>query len=381
MVPKDFLGHEQQCFPLDVYFCQRCHHAQLLDIIDPSDLFEDYVYVSGTSSANVAHFGRYANQVIEAAGLDAGDLVVEIGSNDGTMLRFFKDAGMRVLGIDPARDIAEQATAQGIETIADFFTAELARDIRAEYGPVKVVCANNVCAHIDQLEDAIRAAQILIEPNGTLVLQVSYLMDVYNKTLFDTMYHEHVDYHRVGPLRSFFDSLGMCLWETYHSSAQGGSLRCYVSMKERDDAIRPAVLEMEQQERDAGLDTPDTLRDFADRITRSGTELTSLLSGLKARGYSIAGYGAPAKATTLMYHFGLNRDIIDFIVEDNPLKQGLYTPGLHVPVVATKALYEQRPDYVVILAWNFADPIIGQHQQLAEQGTRFIVPLPALSVR
>lgn len=381
MVPASALGQVQQCFPLDVYFCQSCKHVQLLDIIDPADLFEDYIYVSGTSPANVAHFGRYAQQLIDLAGLEPGDLVVEIGSNDGTMLRFFKEAGMRVLGIDPARDIANNATANGIETLAEFFTPELAREIRAGQGPVKAVIANNVCAHIDDLESAVTGARILIEPDGVFVFQVSYLLDVYRKTLFDTIYHEHVDYHRVGPLRSFFERLEMTLWDSYRVSAQGGSLRGYVSAAARGDQVQQSVLLMEADEQAAGLDKAETLRAFARDIKRSGTELMSLLSGLKARGSSIAAYGVPAKSTTLMYHFGLGPETIDYIVEDNPLKHDLYSPGLHIPVVSTEALYAKRPDYVVILAWNFADSIIEIHRQFSEQGGRFIVPLPLLQIR
>ena len=381
MVPARLADQEQQCFPLDVYFCNSCHHAQLLDIIDPSDLFEEYVYVSGTSAANVDHFGRYAEQVIEVAGLERDDLVVEIGSNDGTMLRFFKDAGMRVLGIDPARSIAEAATAAGIETLAEFFTPELATRIREKYGPVKAVVANNVCAHIDDLRSAVKAAAILIDADGVFVMQVSYLLDVYRKTLFDTIYHEHVDYHRVAPLRRFFDSLGMNLWDSVRVEAQGGSLRVYVSMASRGDAVKPSVREMEALEQAAGLESADTLRAFSNRIARTGAELTSLLKGLKARGYSIAGYGAPAKSTTLMYHFGLGADVIDYIVEDNPLKHDLFTPGLHLPVVPVDALYEKRPDYVVVLAWNFAESIIANHRRFSEQGGRFVVPLPMMSVQ
>lgn len=381
MVPEPLRSQVQQSYPLDVYFCQSCHHAQLLDIIHPSDLFEDYLYVSGTSPANVEHFRRYADEVLELAGLEVGDLVVEFGSNDGTMLRFFKDAGMRVLGLDPARSIAERATADGIETLPEFFTAELARHIRAAHGPAKVVCANNVCAHIDDLESAILAARDLLQPDGVFVFQVSYLLDVYEKTLFDTIYHEHVDYHRVGPLRQFFDRLGMQLWHTCRIDAQGGSLRGYVSQKGRGDVVRPSVTTMEAQERAAGLDTPEALRGFSRKIARAGVELKALLAGLKSRRYTIAGYGAPAKATTLMHHFRLGDDVIDYIVEDNPLKHGHFTPGLHIPVVPTETLYEKCPDYVVVLAWNFAESIISRHAEFAEQGGRFIIPLPVLSVR
>ena len=212
-------------------------------------------------------------------------------------------------------------------------------------------------------------------------MQVSYLLDVYHKTLFDTMYHEHVDYHRVGPLRKFFDRLGMNLWESYRPKSQGGSLRVYASLKERGDEVRASVTSMEQLEHDAGLDDPNTLTEFSQQIARTGIELTALLKGLKAQGFKIAGYGAPAKATTLMYHFGLDTNVIDYIVEDNPLKHNLYTPGLHVPVVPTERIYQDKPDYVVILAWNFAEPIIEMHKKFQEQGGRFIVPLPILSVR
>lgn len=381
MVPERSRDLEQQRFALDVYFCRACHHAQLLDIIDASDLFSDYVYVSGTSPANVEHFRGYAREVMDLAGIAPGDLVVEVGSNDGTMLRFFKDAGMRVLGIDPARAIAEQATSEGIETLPEFFTPQLAEDIRVRHGPANVVCANNVCAHIDDLESAVRAARRLIEPDGVFVFQVSYLLDVYEKVLFDTIYHEHVDYHRVGPLRDFFERLGMRLWHTCRVDAQGGSLRGYASVDSRGDAVGPSVSAMHAQEREAGLESPETLRAFARKIARSKVELASLLTGLKSRGYRIAGYGAPAKATTLMYHFGLGDDVIEFIVEDNPLKQGLFTSGLHIPVLATDALYHERPDYVVVLAWNFAESIIARHAAFSAQGGRFIVPLPLLSVR
>ncbi len=381
LVPLALRSRPQRCFPLDVYFCGDCQHAQLLDVIDAADLFRDYVYVSGTSAVNVDHFGRYARQVIERTGLAPGDLVVEIGSNDGTMLRFFKDAGMRVLGIDPAREIAVAASASGIETLAEFFDLELARSLRARHGPVKVVCANNVCAHIDDLEGAIRAARELIEPDGVFVFQVSYLLDVYEKTLFDTMYHEHLDYHRVGPLRRFFDRLEMRLWSSERVEAQGGSLRGYASPRARADAVQPSVAAMEAQERAAGLDRPEALRAFSRRIERAGLELTSLLGGLKARGHSIAGYGAPAKATTLMYHFGLDGGVIDYIVEDNPRKHGLFTPGLHIPVGPVDWLYERRPDYVVALAWNFAESIVANHRRYTEQGGRFVIPLPELRVR
>jgi hypothetical protein len=297
------------------------------------------------------------------------------------MLRFFREAGLRVLGVDPARDIARAATASGIETLPEFLTLDLAREIRRVRGPAKVVCANNVCAHIDDLESAVVAVRELMDPDGVFVLQVSYLLDVYEKALFDTMYHEHVDYHRVGPLRRFFERLGMRLGSARRVEAQGGSLRAYVRLEGRGDEPRPSVEALEAAERAAGLDRPEALRGLAERIRRAGLELTALLDGLRARGCSLAAYGAPAKATTLMYHFGLDGSVIDYIVEDNPRKHGLLTPGLHVPIVPVDWLYERAPRYVVTLAWNFAESIIANHRRYTERGGRFVIPLPALSVR
>lgn len=379
-VPENLLAYPQRCYPLNVYFCVDCGHVQLLDIIDPGDLFTEYVYVSGTSPANVEHFRCYAEQVIANTRLEPGNLVVEIGSNDGTMLRFFKDAGMRVLGVDPARSIAEAASAQGIETLAEFFTPQLCERIREVHGTAAVVIANNVCAHIDDLQSVMRGVRSLLEPQGSFVMQVSYLLDVHRGTLFDTMYHEHVDYHRVGPLRRFFDRMGMRMWDSQRVDAQGGSLRAYAGLADAGHPVRDGISAMEEAEREAGLDNPQTLRAFWRQIERCKVELTALLEGLKSRGLRIAAYGAPAKATTLMHHFSLDGSTIDFIVEDNPLKQGLYTPGLHVPVLATEQLYERAPDYVVVLAWNFAPSIIVRHRVFSERGGRFIVPLPSLQV-
>jgi len=380
-VPAEALDQTQDTFPLDLYFCGGCKHLQLLDIVDPGVLFRNYVYVSGTSSSTVGHFEAYVDQVIERAGLKPGDLVVEIGSNDGTVLRFFKRAGMRVLGIDPARDVAAGATQEGLETLAEFFTPDLATEIRGEYGPAAVICANNVFAHIDDLAGVVEGIRRLLAPDGQFVFEVSYLVDVYTKSLFDTMYHEHLDYHRVAPLRRFFKANGMELHGALRVASQGGSLRGYAKLADGPAANDETVDELAALEHAAGLDEPQTFRDFAKRIEQNGVELTALIKGLRAAGKTVAGYGAPAKATTLMYHFGLDRESIDFIVDDNPLKHNLFSPGLHIPILPVDQLYLRRPDYALVFAWNFADSIIGNHSRFSEEGGRFIVPLPNLVVR
>ena len=374
------LDTPQECFPLDLYLCDACGHLQILHVVDPDVLFADYVYVSGTSPSFVTHFEDYAHNVMETYQLSSGALVVDIGSNDGTLLRFFQQAGMAVQGVDPARDIAKAACESGIETLNAFFDAALATQIREERGAAAVVTANNVFAHIDDLAGMVAGVRALLDEGGVFVFEVSYLADVLEKTLFDTIYHEHLSYHAVAPLVSFFAANGMELIAAERVDTHGGSLRGVAQFAGGARAVATSVAVCLDLEERLGLGRPKTFHEFARRIDALKTSLRDLLSGLKAEGRSIAGYGAPAKATTLMYHFGLGPDIIDFIVDDSPLKQGLYSPGLHVPVLPSGAITEHRPDYLLILAWNFAQPIMANNSAFHEAGGRFIIPVPELEV-
>lgn len=377
--PKD-AATPQERFPLDVHFCRKCGHVQLLDVVDPALLFEDYVYVSGTSPVFVKHFDDYAHDVIAKFAPKPGSLVVDVGSNDGTLLAAFKKRGFKVLGVDPAKAIAAEATKKGIETLAAFFTPELAKKLRAGRGPAAVVTANNVFAHADDLRGIAEGVRALLAEDGVFVFEVSYLLDVFEKTLFDTIYHEHLAYHSVGPLEKFFASVGLELIEAERVGSHGGSLRGTVQREGGPRKKGASVARRLEEERKAGLDKPETLKAFARQIDARKKELTQLLAKLKKEGKRVAGFGAPAKATTLMHHFGLSADALEFVVDDSPLKQGLLTPGLHVPVVASAELYARKPDYVLILAWNFAEPIIAKHAKFREQGGRFIVPLPKVEV-
>lgn len=379
-VPANALGAPQERFPLDVFFCESCGHVQLLDVVDPRALFENYVYVSGTSPVFVRHFADYARAVIERFRPAAGNLVLDIGSNDGTLLDFFQKGGLKVLGIDPARAIAAGASARGIETWTNFFTLGLATRIKAERGAAAVVVANNVFAHIDDLPGVAEGVRVLLAPDGVFVFEVSYLVDVYEKTLFDTVYHEHLAYHSVAPLVRFFAAHGLELFAAERVDSHGGSLRGFAQLKGGPRAADGSVAALVRLEKSLGLDQAETLAAFGRKIDAVRDSLRALLLGLKTSGKHIAGFGAPAKATTLMYHFGLGPDVIEFIADDSPLKQGLFTPGLHVPVLAPDAIDLRRPDYLLILAWNFARPIIAKHARFAAEGGRFIVPLPTVEV-
>jgi len=379
-VGEDALGTEQPCYPLDVFFCAGCGHVQLLDVVDPRLLFEDYVYVSGTSLHFVKHFEDYAESVIGRFKPPAGSLVVDIGSNDGTLLSAFRSRGMEVLGVDPARDIAAWATEAGTETMAAFFTPNLAADIRDNRGPARIVTANNVFAHADDLQGIVEGVRTLLDPGGVFVFEVSYLADVIESTLFDTIYHEHLAYHSIKPLNPFFTASGMELFAAKRVPTHGGSIRGMAQVSGGPHPADGSVRDLIAMEERLGLDKAETYRDFAGRIDKLGQDLKALTAGIKAEGKSIAGFGAPAKATTLMHHFDLGPETVDFIVDDNPLKQGLYTPGHHIPVLPADALYQRNPDYVIVLAWNFAKPIMDKHRGFQERGGRFIVPLPSLQV-
>lgn len=382
LVPPDALDEIEPRFPLDLYVCDACGHAQLLDVVDPAMLFNHYLYVSGTSPVFVAHLDTYAASVVDEFRVPPGSFVLEIGSNDGTLLKAFQRRGMDVLGVDPARNIAAQANAEGVPTINDFFVASLAVRIRAERGSAQVIAANNVLAHIDELGGVMDGVRTLLAPDGVLVFEVSYLVDVCQQTLFDTIYHEHVSYHAVTPLVGFLARHGLELFDARRVDSQGGSIRVFAQPYGGPRSRAAAVQELVDLERLVLGEHPlDGVRRLEAQVSGLRDELVVLLTRLRSEGKSVAGYGAPAKATTLMHHLRLDASILDFIVDDNPRKQGMYTPGLHIPIVPPEALFERRPDYTVVLAWNFADSIIGRFEHYTAAGGRFITPIPAVTVR
>lgn len=377
LLKAEELGNPEPTYPLDLYFCKSCNHLQLGHVVDPRILYQkNYSYVSATSAHFVNHLKTYAADMIERFDLHPGTLVADIGSNDGTCLKFFEEAGMNVLGIDPASEIALKATESGIETLNDFFSFELAQRLRQKYGPVGYVTSHNACAHIDDLFDVVQGVAHWLNDDGVFVLEVGYLLDVYTNTYFDTIYHEHVDYHTVEPFQKLFARVDMEVVGVQRVSPQGGSIRVMAQKNggkfDRDDSVDILI----QLEHEKNLDQPATFEAFDRKITEVRDNLQKLVRSIKSNGKSIAGFGAPTKATTLLSHFMLGADILDFIVDDNPLKQGLYTPATHIPIYSAQALYEKKPDYVLILAWNFAEPIMGMHRRYQEQGGQFIVPMP-----
>lgn len=366
----------QTFYPLEVYYCNGCAHVQLGHVVDPEILYRrNYSYVSSTSAVFVDHLRQYAAHMREAFDLAPGSLVVDIGSNDGTALGFFQDAGFRVVGVDPATEIAQLARNRGIETECEFFGSAHAGEWCEKYGPAQLITSHNACAHIDDLRDVVEGVKLWLADDGLFVIEVGYLLDVYENAWFDTIYHEHLDYHSLAPLVAFFSDLHMQVIDVQRVSPQGGSIRVVTQRAGGSRKVHKCVSELMALEKRVGLDRAETFEAFGDRINLVRQQLRELVGGLKAEGKSIAGYGAPTKATTLLTHFELGT-VLDFLVDDNPLKQGLYSPGHHILVVSASEMYERRPDFVLILAWNFAESIMQQHERFRSEGGKFILPMP-----
>lgn len=373
-LPHDFIG-KQDVFPLYLVRCNDCGHVQLPVVVDPGRLFRSYVYVSGTSPAFVDHFRRYAESCIADCQLSPGDLVVEVGSNDGTLLRFFQNAGMRVVGVDPAEAIAAKATEDGIETRPEFFNRKVARDIHKDTGAASLVVANNVFAHADDLHEIALGARDILDPaRGRFVFEVQYLVDLVEKTLFDMVYHEHLSYHSIAPLIPFFDSMAMSLIDVEHVDTHGGSIRCTVApRKNRPQSDRMlGMLKVEQ----AAL-SGDAFVKLRRRIDDVGEKVRGFFTD--ERGKSIAGYGAPAKLTTMAHQFGITRNDVAYVVDDSPWKQGLVTPGTQIPVVSGGIHSNDPPDAVMVFAWNFAPQIAAKLRAGGYVG-KIVTPLPEFKV-
>lgn len=379
-VSKDRLGVSQTAYPLAVNFCNDCKHLQLSVVVAPEILYQQqYSYVSATSPVFVNHLKGYAEKMVDRFSLTSDDLVADIGSNDGTTLSFFQKAHCKIIGVDPAIEVVEQANKDGVPTVCDFFNDEVAKRCLKEYGPAKFITSHNACAHIDDLQGVVMGVCRWLADDGVFVMEVGYVLDVYQNTWFDTIYHEHVDFHSLLPLVTFFENMGMQVFDVERISPQGGSLRVYVQKQGGPHQIESSIEQLISLEKDEGMHSAKTFKQFNARINQVKSDLSQMLHKIKQEGKSIAAYGAPTKATTLLSYFGL-ADCVDFVVDDNKLKQGLYTPKDHIPVYDADAIYREKPDYVIVLAWNFASSIIENHHEYSKHGGKFIVPLPTVAV-
>jgi hypothetical protein len=363
-------------FALDIVFCPRCGLVQLDHAVAPEILFRNYIYVSSTSQTMPAHFATYADEIVSRFMKTPQDLVVEIGSNDGCLLRAFDRRNVRTLGIEPASNIASIANQEGLATVNDFFCERSARMLRSSNGAAKVVIGNNVLAHIGDLKDFLNGLDVLLRAEGVAVFEVPYLIDLLDKCEFDTIYHEHLSYFSVGSLQRLFQQKRMRIFDAKRLPVHGGTIRIYIGREGAGPEPLPSVQEMLSLEQSAKLDSLETYEAFAMRVEAIKHKTRVLLSELKASGASIAAYGAPAKGNTLLNYFQIGSDVIDFVADRSPHKQNMYTPGSHIPVVSPELLLNQQPDYVLVLAWNFIEEIVKQQNEYLNRGGKFIVPIP-----
>lgn len=378
-VTSERVNVPQPSYPIDLYMCRQCGFAQILDIIDPEILYGEYIYVTSSSLGLPEHFIAYADSVISRCKLKPDSLVVDIGSNDGTLLRCFQKQGMNVLGVEPASHIAAQATSTGVRTLDKFFSPTLAKEIIAEYGNAHVITSNNVFANIDDLVSWVSAVDELLANDGVYVFESFYLADVVKNMVFDFIYHEHLSAFSVKPIKMLFERAGLELVAVQHVPTKGGSLRYFVQRPMGPLVNDGSVEEFLALEEHMGLYKKETYVAFAEEINRLKEKMREFLSKAKSEGKSIAGFGASITGTTLIYHFEIG-EYLDYLVDDNPAKQGRFSPGLHLPVLSTSALYERNPDCVVVLAWRFAEPFIKKNRAYLESGGSFAIPVPEFRI-
>lgn len=366
---------KQDRVPLTLAFCPHCNLVQLRETVDPERLFRDYVYLSSNSASFVAHAGALAGRLVLERALDPTSRVVEIASNDGYLLKHYAQAGIPVLGIEPARNIATIARERGIETIEEFFSVPLAQRLVAGGVRADIIHANNVLAHVAGLTDTVAGIASLLKPSGIAVIEAPYLFDFLDRLEFDTVYHEHLCYFALTPLVRLFADAGLEIFSVERVQMHGGSLRIFV----RHPQAAPPAASVEallEEERHRRVGDIATYRGFADRVRSFAPTFRDFLVSLRAKRCSIAGYGASAKGATLLNYCGIGTDLLDFVADLSPLKQGRVMPGVGIQIVPPSELRARQPDYVVLLAWNFADEIARQQADYLRAGGRFIVPIP-----
>lgn len=380
-IAPDQLDAMEPFYPLHAYVCGECKLVQLQQFVSPDSIFSEYAYFSSYSTSWVEHAKRYAQMMIDRFGLGSDSKVMEIASNDGYLLQHFVAAGVPVLGIEPAANVAKVAIEKGVPTTVRFFGRETATAVAAEHGRPDVLLGNNVLAHVPDLNDFVAGMKILLAPGGVITMEFPHLQRLMAENQFDTIYHEHFSYFSFVAVEKVFAHHGITLFDVEELPTHGGSLRIYGRHTENTALpVGERVTALRQREIDDGFLTMERYRGFDEQVKRTKRKLLSFLIEAREQGKTVAGYGAPGKGNTLLNYCGIRTDLLDFTTDANPYKQGKYTPGTRIPIMPPEHLKVAKPDYVLILPWNLKDEITRQAAYIAEWGGRFVVPIPEVRV-
>lgn len=380
-VAADRLQDMEPFYPLHAYVCHQCFLVQLQEFVSPQQIFGEYAYFSSYSTSWVEHARRYSQMAIERFGLGASSKVMEIASNDGYLLQHFVAAGIPVLGIEPAANVAKVAVDRGIPSEVRFFGCETARHIASHHGRPDLLLGNNVLAHVPDLNDFVGGMKILLAPGGVITMEFPHLLQLMRHNQFDTIYHEHFSYFSFVAVSRVFAHHGLTIFDVQELPTHGGSLRIFARHTDNQSLpVTEAARELRQRELADGFETLDRYRGFDAQVRQTKNQLLRFLIDAKEAGKKVVGYGAPGKGNTLLNYCGIRTDYLDFTVDANPYKQGAYTPGTRIPILAPDAIREARPDYVLILPWNLRDEISKVAGYVREWGGKFVVPIPKVEV-
>ncbi len=376
---KKQLSQPEPSFPLNTHVCLECGLIQVPNFIPPN-FFRQYVYMPSVSQMLRNHFSGFAQLLTKEYRKSGDDLIVDIGSNDGLFLKACLDRGARVLGIEPSQNLTTIAREKGVEVVNQYFNFDTAQDALKKYGPASIITSTNTFNHIDDLHGFMKGIEVLLDPQGVFVVEVPHSLDLVKENQFDTIYHEHLSEFSVRSLVQLYKHGNLEIFDLKELPIHGGSMRVFAQKKTGPHPKNPIVSEWLKEENEAGLFQRETYERFSERVYQNKTEMMVLLNKLKSEGKTLAGYGAPAKGSTLLNFYGIGSDLLDFLADRNPLKQGLYSPGSHILVVDPKEIEKKKPDYLLILAWNFADEIMQEQAAFKNQGGKFIIPIPSLRI-